>query len=318
VDLSKDGATVTTAAGARVQAGKVVMATLSPLGTTGGFFARIRPRRSWGVAVRLPVAAPDGMAISVDDPTRSIRPWPGGGPNGLIVVGAGAATASPGDADGQGQADTESNYDALLDWVRSTWDTGAITAEYRWSAHDYATPDLLPYVGTTPGSDRLLVATGLNKWGLTQGTVAAAILSDLVAGRNHPDADLYTAGRIGGPAAVATLIKENLTVGRDFAAGHLKRLTGGADHLEPGEGGLLQHDGHTVGAYRGRDGELHLVKPVCSHLGCALVWNRAETTWDCSCHGSRFAPDGEVLDGPATKDLERLEEPTLLEGERSS
>jgi Rieske Fe-S protein len=53
-------------------------------------------------------------------------------------------------------------------------------------------------------------------------------------------------------------------------------------------------------------------------LGCALVWNRAETTWDCSCHGSRFAPDGEVLDGPATKDLERLEEPTLLEGERSS
>jgi Rieske Fe-S protein len=147
----------------------------------------------------------------------------------------------------------------------------------------------------------------MNKWGLTQGTVAAAILSDLAAGRSHPDADLYTAGRIGGPAAVATLIKENLTVGKDFARGHLNRLTGGADRLEPGEGGLLDHDGDTVGAYRGPDGELHLVKPVCSHLGCALVWNRADTTWDCSCHGSRFAPDGEVLDGPATTRLERPE-----------
>jgi glycine/D-amino acid oxidase-like deaminating enzyme/nitrite reductase/ring-hydroxylating ferredoxin subunit len=306
VDTTGDGVMVTTATGASVAAGSAVMATLSPLGTTGGFFAKVRPRRSWGAAVQLPVAAPTGMAISIDDPVRSTRPWPGGGPNGLIVVGAGPATTRPGDADSHAQADTEANYEALLDWVRSTWDTDAITAQYRWSAHDYATPDLLPYIGTTPGSDRLLVATGMNKWGLTQGTIAAAVLSDLVAGRRHPDADLYTA-RIGGPAAVAALIKENLTVGKDFAAGQLNRLTGGADHLEPGEGGLLRHHGNTVGAYRDRDGELHLVKPVCTHLGCGLVWNRADTTWDCSCHGSRFTPDGEVLDGPATARLEQPE-----------
>jgi glycine/D-amino acid oxidase-like deaminating enzyme/nitrite reductase/ring-hydroxylating ferredoxin subunit len=307
VDTSGEGVTVTTATGANVAAGSAVMATLSPLGTTGGFFIKVRPRRSWGVAVQLPVAAPPGMAISVDDPVRSTRRWPGGGPNGLIVVGAGPATTRPGDADNQAQADTETNYDALLDWVRSTWDTGAISAQYRWSAHDYATPDLLPYVGTTPGNDRLLVATGMNKWGLTQGTIAAAILSDHIAGRRHPDADLYTANRIGGPAAIAALVKENLTVGKDFTAGHLNRLSGGADHLEPGEGGLRRHHGDTVGAYRDRDGELHLVKPVCTHLGCGLVWNHADTTWDCSCHGSRFAPDGQVLDGPATARLDRPE-----------
>jgi Rieske Fe-S protein len=145
----------------------------------------------------------------------------------------------------------------------------------------------------------------MHKWGLTQGTIAAAILSELVAGRNHPDADLYAANRIGGVGAVAELVKENLSVGKDFAVGHLNRLSGGADHLEPGEGGLLQHGGDTVGAYRDRDGELHLVKPVCTHLGCGLVWNRADTTWDCSCHGSRFGPDGGILDGPATSPLRR-------------
>ncbi|WP_232828973.1 FAD-dependent oxidoreductase [Kribbella monticola] len=305
VNTSGDGVTVTTADGATVAARHAVMATLAPLGTTGGYFARIRPRRSWGIAVRLPVPAPAGMAISVDDPVRSTRPWPGGGPNGLIVVGAGPETTSPGDADSEARADTDANYEALLDWVRSTWGTGEISAEYQWSAHDYATPDLLPYIGTAPGSDRLLVATGMHKWGLTQGTVAAAILADLVAGRTHPDADLYTANRIGGVAAVAQLVKENLSVGKDFATGHVARLSGGVDHLEPGEGGLLQHGKETVGAYRDREGQLHLVKPVCTHLGCGLVWNRADTTWDCSCHGSRFDPDGEILDGPATSRLQR-------------
>jgi nitrite reductase/ring-hydroxylating ferredoxin subunit len=216
-------------------------------------------------------------------------------------------TTSPGDADSQSQSDTEANFDAILDWVRTTWNTGAISADFQWSAHDYATPDLLPYVGTVPGDDRLLVATGMDKWGLTQGTVAAGILSDLVAGRNHPDADLYRAKRIGGVAAVAELVKQNLSVGKDFVAGHLSRLHGGADHLEPGEGGLLRHHGDTVGAYRDLEGELHLVKPVCTHLGCGLVWNRADTTWDCSCHGSRFTPEGDILDGPATAHLQRPE-----------
>ncbi len=307
VDSRTDGVVVSTEAGATVSAGHAVMATLSPLGVTGGFFARVRPRRSSGIAVRLPVQGPAGMAITVDDPVRSTRPWPGGGPNGLIVVGSGPATTRPTDADSNAHADTGANEEALLNWVRSTWDTGAITAEYSWSAHDYSTPDLLPYVGSVPGSDRVLVATGMNKWGLTQGTIAAEILSDQIAGHANPYVDLYNSTRIGGPAAVAALIKGNLAVGEDFATGHVKRLTGGADHLEPGDGGLLDHDGATVGAYRDSSGELHLVKPVCTHLGCALIWNRAETTWDCSCHGSRFTPDGAVLDGPATTPLHRPE-----------
>lgn len=43
----------------------------------------------------------------------------------------------------------------------------------------------------------------------------------------------------------------------------------------------------------------------CPHLGCALKWNCAEHTWDCACHGSRFAEDGKVLDNPANGDLSK-------------
>jgi glycine/D-amino acid oxidase-like deaminating enzyme/nitrite reductase/ring-hydroxylating ferredoxin subunit len=296
IDDVDGGVEVTTATGATVRARHAVVATLLPIGTIGGFFARATPNQSHGIAVRLPAEAPAGMAISTGPQVRSTRPWPGGGPNGLIVVGA---DHHVGRAD-----DVAAAYQALVDWVGSTWDT-TVQPEYRWSAHDYATPDLLPYAGRAPGHDAILIATGMHKWGLSNGTAAAGVLRDVILERENPWTTLYDAGRIGDARAVAELIKNNLKVGKDFAVGHAARvLSGGLDHVEVGQGGLFQQDGHTVGAYRSRSGELHTVKPVCTHLGCSLSWNNADTTWDCSCHGSRFAPDGSVLDGPATKPLD--------------
>ncbi|MDX6262248.1 MAG: hypothetical protein QOH84_3936 [Kribbellaceae bacterium] len=292
----KDGAVqVTTEQGGVITAYHAVLATLLPFGVTGAYFARTRPKQSHGIAVRLPVEAPAGMAISTDSPTHSTRPWPGGGPNGLIVVGGGHEVGSI--------EDTAAIYRGLTDWVNSTWNA-TVEPEYQWSAHDYSTPDLLPYVGRSPGSDAVFVATGMHKWGLSNGTVAAGIINDLIGGRDHPAADLYDAGRIGDARAIAKLVTDNLKVGKDFTTGHARRiLKGGVDHLEVGQGGLLESDGDTIGAYRDPDGKLHTVKPVCSHLGCPLSWNTADTTWDCSCHGSRFDPDGNVLDGPATTPL---------------
>ncbi|WP_328320922.1 FAD-dependent oxidoreductase [Kribbella sp. NBC_00382] len=263
----KDGAVhVLTEAGGMITAYQAVLATLLPIGITGAYFARTRPRQSHGIAVRLPVEAPVGMAISIDSPTRSTRPWPGGGPTGLIVVG--------GDHEVGSTEDTAAIYRSLADWVSSTWNT-AVEPEYRWSAHDYSTPDLLPYVGRSAGSGNIFVATGMHKWGLSNGTVAAGIINDLIAGRHHPAAGLYDAGRIGDARAIAKLIADNLKVGKDFTTGHAARL--------------LKHDGRA--------------NPVCTHLGCPLTWNTADTTWDCSCHGSRFDADGNVLDGPATTSL---------------
>lgn len=61
--------------------------------------------------------------------------------------------------------------------------------------------------------------------------------------------------------------------------------------------------GERLAVYRDPKGDLHAVSSVCTHLGCTVRFNHAETTWDCPCHGSRFAIDGRVLDGPATRAL---------------
>ncbi|MEU8227368.1 FAD-dependent oxidoreductase [Kribbella sp. NPDC048915] len=250
-----------TSSGRTVVADHAVVATLLPIGLIGGYFARTRPNQSHGIAVELPVEAPTAMTISADSPSRSTRPWPGGGPNGLIVVGSGHETGA--------EEDTDASYRSLVDWVGELWHT-KVEPQYRWSAEDFSTPDQLPYVGKAPGSP-VLIATGMQKWGLSNGTVAAGILRDTVLGRDNRWSGTFDAGRIGDARAVAKLVQDNLKVGKEFAVGHVRRL--------------------------------HTKAPVCTHLGCPLRWNEGDGTWDCNCHGSRFAADGAVLDGPATKPL---------------
>jgi hypothetical protein len=108
---------------------QVVVATLLPPGVIGGYFAKTRPVRSYGLAARLSSAAPTTMAISVDSPTRSTRPWPVAGGNGLVVVGNGHETGA--------EPDSEAMYADLERSCRSTFEVEAI--DYRWSSQDYST-----------------------------------------------------------------------------------------------------------------------------------------------------------------------------------
>lgn len=296
IDEQRDRTVELTTPAATVVAHQVVVASLLPPGLVGGYFARTRPSRSYGLAVRLRDDAPASMAISVDTPTRSTRPWLDPGPNGLIVVGNGHETGA--------EPDTEAMYADLEGWARATFDVEAI--DYRWSAQDYFTPDRVPYVGHSPTSELVLVATGFQKWGLDSGTAAAMMLADLLAGSDNPWLRAFDAGRIGDARAVGRLIKDNLKVGQELIAGrrHDPEVRS-VSELRPGEGGLVDVGGHTVGGYRDPAGALHTVSARCSHLGCPLHWNQAETSWDCTCHGSRFSPDGSVLDGPAVRPLGR-------------
>jgi glycine/D-amino acid oxidase-like deaminating enzyme/nitrite reductase/ring-hydroxylating ferredoxin subunit len=294
IDEQRDRSVQLTAADHKIRANQTVIATLLPLGVIGGYFAKTRPMRSYGLAARLRAAAPTTMAISVDSPTRSTRPWLVAGGNGLIVVGNGHETGADGDS--------EAMYADLEQWCRSTFDVETI--DYRWSSQDYSTPDRIPYVGRSPLSSMVFVATGFHKWGLSNGTAAAMMLADALEGRDNPWLPAFDATRIGDAHAVGELVKDNLKVGKEFVAGRLARTKAlPADQLPRGEGGLVDLDGETVGGYRDADGRLHAVHPTCTHLGCPLRWNPAETSWDCNCHGSRFDRDGAVLDGPAVAPL---------------
>jgi glycine/D-amino acid oxidase-like deaminating enzyme/nitrite reductase/ring-hydroxylating ferredoxin subunit len=296
VEVGSSDVTVTTDRGT-IHADRAVLATHLPILDRGGFFTRAHPYRSYATALRLRHAGPDDMYIddmyiSVEEPTRSLRP----APDGRIIVGG------EGHRTGQ-ETDTRRHYAALESWARANFDVEAI--DYRWSAQDYLTVDGLPYVGQlTAREERVLVATGFRKWGMTNGTAAAQILTDRILGRDNPWAWAFDATRVAPGASAAAFLQENLGVARHFVADRVAALRAPtAGTLQPGEGGIARHDGVRAACYRDDEGSLHAVSMTCTHLGCQVTFNTAERTWDCPCHGSRFDVDGHVLEGPAVKDL---------------
>ena len=278
-----------------VRARTVVLATQLPFEDQGLLFARAHPQRSYAVAAPIEAgAAPDGMFIGVDQPTRSVRTAPHEGGVLLILGGEGHKT---------GQADdTRVPYVRLETWAGERF--GVNDFPYRWATHDYTSIDRLPLVGRLlPWRSDVLFATGYGKWGMTNGTAAAMVIADLVLGRDNPWAGLFSPQRARSFAS-ASFVSENANVARRFLADRValpgrKRL----EALEPGEGAVVRIEAETIAVSRDEDGSLAAVSPRCTHLGCFVSWNRAERTWDCPCHGSRYLPDGTLIQGPAVDDL---------------
>ncbi|MBS1868347.1 MAG: FAD-dependent oxidoreductase [Actinobacteria bacterium] len=293
-----EGRQVAKAPGGRVLAERVVLATHYPFLDRSLAFARLRPERSYAIACRIAGAPPAGMHISGESPTRSIRAVPlGDGEELLLVGGEGHVTGT--------ERDTELRYERLEAFAREHWDVREVA--YRWSAQDPVTLDGLPYVGRLlPHSDRVLTATGFAKWGMANGTAAALLLADLCLGRPAAWAGLFDPWRLTLRQSLPRFATENAQVADHLVGDRLRRPSRRPlEHLRPGEGAIVEHEGERVAAARDDDGTLHALSARCTHLGCLVAWNAAERSWDCPCHGSRFATDGTVLEGPAVHRLER-------------
>jgi glycine/D-amino acid oxidase-like deaminating enzyme/nitrite reductase/ring-hydroxylating ferredoxin subunit len=283
-----------TEGGATVKAGHVVVATHLPILDRGLYFARAHPERSYVLLARLRGSVPQGMYLSDESPAHSLRAVPT--PDGeLLMVG--------GESHKAGQSDSRERYGALERWARERFDVAAV--EHRWATQDWMPADNLPFVGRLwPFSDRVMTVTGLRKWGLAMGTSAATILTDLIAGREHPWASTFTPMRLHPKAGTPSFVKENANVAMHFVADRIMRRHS-AEQLAPGEGAVVGDGLGQRAVYRDDAGALHTLSARCTHLGCILAFNGAERTWDCPCHGSRFAATGEVIEGPAVAPLER-------------
>jgi glycine/D-amino acid oxidase-like deaminating enzyme/nitrite reductase/ring-hydroxylating ferredoxin subunit len=277
---------------ATVTAEHVVIATHYPLLDRGLFFARLEPKRSYCIAAGVRGSLPQGMSISAGEVTRSIRSYE----NLLIVGGEGHTT-------GASKA-TPQRYEALERFARAHWDVDRIT--HRWSAQDPVPFDHLPMIGRyTPRSSRLYVASGFMKWGLSGGTMAAMLLSDLVSGRDNRWADHFNPNRLSVRSA-PKLAQLNAMVGVSFFGDRLRPARGDSFADVPtGEARVVRDGLGKTGVYCDAQGTVHAVSLRCTHLGCLLRFNSAERSWDCPCHGSRFDVDGAVLEGPAAEPLER-------------
>ncbi len=278
---------------ATVSADHVLVCTGIPFVDRGLFFARLEPVRSYAIAVPRPPLAPESMSISDDEPVRSLRTAVAeDGEELLLVGGAGHGVGR--------RADTDGAHRELAEWSRAVLGVEEVRAG--WSTQDYVPQDGMPYVGTTWSlPDRVRVATGFAKWGMTNGTAAGRLLAAEVLGEPPAWAEVFAAGRLGPAHTVRKLVDLNAKVGgllvKDKFVRHRRRP-------EPAEGeGHVVREGVHLTAVSRTDGVICAVTGTCAHLGGTVAWNPVERSWDCPLHGSRFDADGTLLQGPSVRDL---------------
>lgn len=280
--------------GGTLTAETVLFATHTPAGFSL-LHAELEPLRSYVMAVKLRgQEPPDGLFFDTADPYNYTRLQPEEQGNLLIVGGKDHKT---------GHGDPDESYRELEEYIRQRWSVESI--ESRWSAQFYEPPDGLPLIGTALTSSRIFVATGYSGTGMIFGTVGGMILADSALGREHDWAHIYRTSRVKPLAGGPRIAKLNLEVAADFVK---DRLTlpkiEDVSEVPVGEGQVVHLSGERVAIYREESGKVHAVSPVCTHAFCIVHWNGAEKSWDCPCHGGRYSPDGQVLEGPPVKGLE--------------
>ncbi|MFD5795286.1 FAD-dependent oxidoreductase [Streptomyces diastatochromogenes] len=292
---------LSTDTGVSVRAGEVVVATHYPVFDRALLFTRLSPRRELVVAGTLDAArAPRDMYITTEQNTRSVRSAPYGDGKRLLIV--------TGEHFTPGAADAEERFARLTDWADSRF--ADLTSTHRWATQDNDSTDSVPLVGPLhPGSRHTYVATGFGGWGLSGGIMAGGLIGDLVEGREVEWAGLYDPRRLASVVREgASFLKHQAHVAKHFIGDRLSPVTAPApEDLAPGDGAVIRVGGQQCAVHRDDSGQLQAVSARCTHLGCLVAFNRAEQAWECPCHGSRFAPDGRILQGPAVRPLEQRE-----------
>ena len=281
--------------------------------------AKQAPYRTYVIAAVVPRGSVSkGLFWDTPDPYHYVRlqrldePYPGALKgdtlyDALLVGGEDHKTAHENDA--------EERWQCLEQWMRQRWPQ-AREVVYRWSGQVLEPNDHLAFIGRNPDdAENVYMASGDSGQGMTHGTIAGMLLTDLVTGRPNAWEALYDPKRVSLRAApIEEFAKENL----DVAVQYLKERLTPSDvpteaDIARGEGRVMRKGAHKVAVFRDESGTLHYRSAACTHLKCIVSWNSAEKSWDCGCHGSRFDALGKVLNGPAVDDLARWEGESSME-----
>ncbi len=297
----KGEAHATTESGPTVRAQALVVATNTPANDRVTMHTKQAAYRTYAVTFAVPAGAiPRALYWDTPDPYHYVRLQPGAHGRDLLIVG--------GEDHKTGQDGDEAKHFAALEaWGRQHFPEvhGVVK---RWSGQVLEPVDGLAFIGRNPGDDEnVYIVTGDSGHGMTHGTIAGLLLTDLILGRDNPWAPIYDPSRTPVRAPLE-FVRENINV----AAQYVDYVTPGevksVDEIAPGQGALVRCGLGKIAVYRDPKGGLHERSAVCTHLGCFVHWNNAEKSWDCPCHGSRFDTDGRVLNGPAVSGLSAAEE----------
>jgi glycine/D-amino acid oxidase-like deaminating enzyme/nitrite reductase/ring-hydroxylating ferredoxin subunit len=286
---------VKTGTGASVTAARAVVATNGPINDRAVLHSKMAPYRTYAMAFTIPRdTLPDALYWDMGDPYHYVRLNPGPGTTDYLIAGGGDHKSGTVD-------DGAVRFEAIEAWIRALVpDLGREVN--RWSGQVMDTFDYCGLIGRNPGSDNVYVVTGDSGQGMTHGALAGLLIKDLIATGDSPWREVYEPSRKT-PTGVINLIKENLTAIQGLAEHAMPAELDSVDELELGQGGIITEGKDKIAVCRDMSGTLHRRSASCTHLGCVVHWNSTEQCWDCPCHGSQFAPDGAVFNGPATTPL---------------
>ena len=296
------GATIETVSGAAVRAGSVVVATNTPVNDLVAIHTKQAPYMTYVIALRVPLnSVTRALYWDTEDPYHYVRlQTVGEAKNQFDLLIVGGEDHKTGQAD-----DAEDRYARLEAWARERF-AGAEDVAYRWSGQVMEPIDGVAFIGRNPmDAHNVYIATGDSGQGMTHGTIAGILLTDLICGRNNEWATLYDPGRKTLSAAW-DFAKENVNVAAQFTDWATGGDVDSVEEIGRDDGALIRRGLSKIAVYRDASGELHEYSAKCPHLGCVVQWNADEKTWDCPCHGSRFDCLGKVINGPANSNLEGL------------
>lgn len=296
--------------GFEIHAEHIVVATNTPVNDLVTMHTKQHPYRTYVVGALIPRGAVSpalwwdtGNMNSkwVTDPYHYVRLQSYNESFNLLIAG--------GEDHKTGQAEKEhipeeDRFTALISWTRQHFPMiGDVV--YRWSGQVMEPVDAMAFIGRNPGDKNIYIATGDSGNGMTHGTIAGMLISDLIQKRENPWEKLYDPSRIT-LKATGDFLQE---VG-NMAAQYLDYLSPGdvksISAIAPGEGAILNIGARKTAVFKDENEEVHAYSAVCPHLGCVVQWNATEKSFDCPCHGSRFTCHGKVVNGPAQGDLKEI------------
>ena len=297
--------------GFRVTAEDIVIATNSPINDMVTMHTKQHAYRSYVIAAEVPKGSVEAAlwwdtgdmhSTWVSKPYHYVRTQPFNETSDLLIVG--------GEDHKTGQSEKEDlreeqRYILLEQWARTNFPMITNIA-YTWSGQVLEPVDMLGFIGVNPGDENIYIATGDSGNGMTHGTIAGLLITDLIMGRTNPWESLYDPSRITLSAA-SDFLKE----AGNMAVQYLDYFTAGewdsVNAIAPGSGAVIRTSFMKVAVYKDEQGQVHPFSAVCPHLGCYVHWNNDERSFDCPCHGSRFSCEGKVMNGPALSDLKPLD-----------
>ncbi|RYE23621.1 MAG: FAD-dependent oxidoreductase [Sphingobacteriales bacterium] len=280
-----------------ITANYLVYATHIPPGINLLHF-RCAPYRSYAMAFTLKSGKyPTGLVYDMKDPYNYFRTHTIDGVEYVIAGGFDHKTGH--------KKNTGESFRELEAYVRKQFDID--TVAHKWSSQYFTSTDGLPYIGKLPGHENIYTGTGFSGNGLIFGSLTGKIICEMLTNGESRYEKVFSPSRIKPIAGFAEFVKENLDVVSQFVR---KRMSyekiEALVELAPGEATLAEWEGKKVALYKDENGKVHALDPVCPHAKCVVEWNSAEKSWDCPCHGGRYAPNGALLTGPATRGLTQI------------